>query len=236
LAANEINLAPLGGRSLGSYGIKWLAETSASGNTILPGATNSLSRVLGGLQFVGGFSTDTLGEGCNEPGGCPTNYSMSPEQAFYNVMEVFFDGTPVGSNYGSPYGTPPVVTSNLPLNYLQLYDVDISYANTNITGTDIVDGFGQTNFVTAESELTNASYQLFDISEAVLYPQFVDSNVQMVWPAAAAGYQLQFNGDLTKPNEWQTNANTSTPTLTNGFNQVQINTAQPYRFYRLELP
>jgi len=231
LAANEINLAPLGGRTLGSYGIKWLAETSASGNTILPGATNSLSRVLGGLQFVGGFSTDTVGEGCNDPEGCPTNDSISPEQALYNVMQVFFDGTTVGGAYGAKdsYGT-------LPLNYLQIYSVDVLYANSNITGTNIVDGFTNIVYVTAQSELTNVSHQLFYISEAVLYPQLVDGNVQMVWPAAAAGYQLQFKDDLTKPNGWKTNANTSAPTLTNGFNQVQINTAQPYRFYRLELP
>lgn len=231
LAAQEINLKPLGGRTLGSYGVKWLAEASASGHTILPGATNSLSRVLGGLQFVGGFSTDTVGEGCNVPGGCPSNAPISPEQAFYNVMEVFFDGTSLGATYGTKD-----LSGTLPLNYLQIYSEDVLYANTNITGTNIVDGFGQTNFVTAESELTNVSYQLFHISEAVLYPQYVDGNVQMVWPTAAAGYQLQFNDDLTKSNGWKTNANTSTPTLTNGFNQVQINTAQPYRFYRLELP
>jgi hypothetical protein len=231
LAANEINLKPLGGRTLGSYGVKWLAETTAGGNTILPGATNSMSRVLGGLQFVGGFSTDTIGEGCNDPEGCPTNDPMSPEQAFYNVMEVFFDGT----GFGATYGTNDL-SGTLPLNYLQIYSVDVIYANTNTAGTNIVDGFSQTNFVIAQSELTNVSAQILQISEAVLYPQLVDGNVQMVWPAAAAGYQLQFNDDLTKTNGWKTNANTSTPALTNGFNQVQINTAQPFRFYRLELP
>jgi hypothetical protein len=231
LGANEINLKPLGGRTLGSYGVKWLAQASASGNTILPGATNPLSRVLGGLQPVGGFTTDTVGEGCNTLGGCPTNDSLSPEQTFYNVMEVFFDGTSVGGAYGTndSYGT-------LPLNYFQIYSVDVLYANTNSTGSNVVDGFGNSNLVTFQSELTNASAQLFHVSEPVLYPQFVDGNVQMLWPAAAAGYQLQFNDDLTKPDGWKTNANTSTPTLTNGFNQVQINTAQPYRFYRLELP
>jgi hypothetical protein len=231
LAASEINLAPLGGRTLGSYGIKWLAETSASGNSILPGATNSLSRVLGGLQFVGGFSTDTVGEGCNAPEGCPTNDPISPEQAFYNVMQVFFDGTTIGGAYGAKDSD-----GTLPLNYLQIYSVDVLYADTNITGTNIVDGFTNTVHVTAQSELTNVSAQIFQIAEAVLYPQLVDGNVQMAWPAAAGGYQLQFNDDLTKPNGWKTNANTSFPTLTNGFNQVQINTAQPYRFYRLELP
>ena len=183
LAANEINLAPLGGRTLGSYGVKWLAETSASGNTILPGATNSLSRVLGGLQFVGGFSTDTVGEGCNEPGGCPTNYSISPEQAFYNVMEVFFDGTSVGGAYGTndSYGT-------LPLNYLQIYSVDVLYANTNMTGTNIVDGFGNTVHMTAQSELTNVSAQIGTIAEPPIVPPVL---IQPGWTDRHFSFTLQ---------------------------------------------
>jgi hypothetical protein len=231
LAAGEINIAPLGGRTLGSYGIKWLAETTASGNTMLPGATNFLSRVLGGLQFVGGFSTDTLGEGCNELGGCPTNYPMSPEQAFYNVMEVFFDGTSVGGAYGTKdsFGT-------LPLNYLQIYSVDVLYANANSAETNIVDGFGNTVHMTAQSELAGVSAQIFQIAEAVLYSQPAGNSLQVIWPSAAASYQLQFNGDLTKPDDWKTNANTSAPTLTNGFYRVPINPASAARFYRLVLP
>ncbi len=231
LGAAEINLEPLGGRTLDSYGVKWLAEATSSGNTILPGATNLMSRMLGGLQFVGGFSTDTLGEGCNVLGGCPTNYSMSPEQAFYNVMEVFFDGTSVGATYGVKDSS-----GTLPLNYPQIYSVDVLYADTNSTGTNIVDGFDTTNYVTAQSELTNVSAQIFQIAEPVLYMQPAGNSLQVMWPAAAAPYQLQFNGDLTKPGAWKTNGNTSTPVLSNGFYQVQINTAQDARFYRLMLP
>jgi len=140
-----------------------------------------------------------------------------------------FDGTPFGGAYNVSNGT-------IPMNYIQIYSTDIFYANTNTTGTNITDNFGSNYTTTVYSLLTNASYQLFHISETVLYPQLAGGNVQMVWPEAASGYQLQFNDDLSKPHGWKTNANTSAPVLTNGFNQVQINTAQPYRFYCLELP
>lgn len=53
---------------------------------------------------------------------------------------------------------------------------------------------------------------------------------------AAIGYRLQGNADLTKPNGWITNANTSSPTLSNGFYQVSAKPANNARFYRLQLP
>jgi hypothetical protein len=102
----------LGGGDLNSYNIKWLAASSASGSAALPGTTNVISRVLGGLQFDTSFSMNPQYEGCNMTDGC-TNAGdpiISPEQAFYNALEVYFDGTSVGGFYG-------VVSSNLPMNY-----------------------------------------------------------------------------------------------------------------------
>jgi hypothetical protein len=230
LAAAEIlNNDVLGGGDLTSYGIKWLAQSSASGNATLSGTSNAISRVLGGLQFDTSFSGDPLDEGCNEPDGC-TNGAPSPEQAFYNVMEVYFDGTAEGGAYG-------VTNGNLPLNYVQIYDQDVLYANTNTTGSDVMTGSNNiiTN-LTATSEFTNASQQIFEIADVSLWIQPGVENPQIVWPEAANPYQLQVNSDLANPNGWKTNANTSSPTLTNGFYQVPVLSPAPTRFYRLALP
>ena len=49
----------------------------------------------------------------------PANDLISPEQAAYNVLGVYFDGTPVASLFG---GTP----GSAPLNYLQIYSTIFS--------------------------------------------------------------------------------------------------------------
>jgi len=218
-----------GGDDLDSYSVKWLAQSSASGFALLPGTTNVISRVLGGLQFMTSFSGDPLDEGCNESDNC-TNGAPSPEQAFYNVMQVYFDGTAAGSVYD-------VTNGNLRLNYMQIYSSDVLYAGTNTTGSDVMTGAGTilTN-LTATSEFTNAARQIFGVGEAVLNIQPGAKNLQLIWPEAAYPYQLQVENDLTIVNGWKTNANTSSPTLTNGFYQVPIISPAPVRFYRLALP
>jgi hypothetical protein len=218
-----------GGGDLDSYSVKWLAQSSASGFAPLPGATNVISRVLGGLQFLTSFSGDPSDEGCNESDNC-TNGAPSPEQAFYNVMQVYFDGTAAGGAYN-------VTSGNLRLNYMQIYDSDVLYANTNTIGANVMTGSGIiiTN-LTATAEFTNASQQLFEIGEAVLNIQPGAKNVQLAWPEAAYPFQLQVESDLSLTNGWKTNANTSSPTLTNGFYQLPVISPAPVRFYRLALP
>jgi hypothetical protein len=142
------------------------------------------------LQFKDAFSLNAQTEGCNQTGGC-TNY-ISPEQAFYNVLQVYFDGTGVGAAYG-------VTPGNLPLNYLQVWYSDVLYANTNSTGSAVVDGFGATNNVTAQSEFDEASSRIFEIAEpSVSLPpalalQTVETTLQLTWPASAAAFQLEVN-------------------------------------------
>ena len=229
LTAREINFNPLVG-NLGSSGIKLLADYSKSGNAVLPGGTNVVSRVLGGLMFDTSVVSDPVKEGCNDPAGCTNNDAPLPEQGLENVLEVYFYGTPAGNFYY------PGTNVNIPLNYMQIYSTDIDYANTNTTGSLVTDGYGNTNNMTAETILTNASQQLFHISEAVLYLESLSNTIQVVWPGTATGYQLQSNDKLTNPNGWITNANTSSPQFTNGFYEVQIETANSARFYRLQLP
>ena len=209
---------------------KWLAQSSAGGFSPLPGTTNVVSRVLGGLQFVASFSGDPLDEGCNQPDNGCSNNVPSPEQAFYNVMQVVFDGTLDGSAYNLANGS-------LTLNYLQIYSADVLYANANTTGTNVTTGFDTvlTN-LTATSEFTNVAAQLFQIADANLYIEPGAKNSQIYWPEAAYPYQLQVKNDLANPGGWNTNANTSSPTLTNGFYQVPVISPAPARFYRLSLP
>jgi hypothetical protein len=229
-AASELQNHDLsGGGDLDSYSVKWLAQSSASGFAPLPGTTNVISRVLGGLQFTTSFSGDPLDEGCNDSDNC-TNGAPSPEQAFYNVMQVYFDGTAAGGVYN-------VTNGNLRLNYLQIYSSDVVYANTNTTGSDVMTGSGVILAnLTATSEFTNAAWQIFNIGEAVLNIQPGAKNLQLTWPEAAYPYHLQVENDLSVADGWKTNANTASPTLTNGFYQVPIISPAPVRFYRLALP
>ena len=54
----------------------------------------------------------------------PRKDLISPEQAEYNVLKVYFDGTPAASFFG---GTPGAT----PFNYLQIYAVDFQYAEAH---------------------------------------------------------------------------------------------------------
>ncbi len=229
LRASGIHIHALGGGDLDSHGIKWLAQNTTSGYSPLPGTTNVVSRLLGGLQVGGGgtITQNTETAGCPQIGGC-TNY-ISPEQAIYNVLRTYFDGTPVGSNYG-----PPVISSNLPLNYLQIYVDDVLYANTNSTGSLVEDGFDNTTNVTAQMLLTTASVQIAEIAELGLNAQTVGQNVQISWLASAAASQLQVNHKLSNPHRWK--ADTHTPMLTNGFYQISIPPAADASFFRLATP
>jgi hypothetical protein len=237
LAANEIHANPLGGGDLGAHGIKWLAQNTTSGNAPLPGTTNIVSRVLGGLQIgaPGGGAIITQNPdttGCNLRGGGCTN--ISPEQAIYNVLTAFFDGTPLGTNYGS---SQVIVSSNYPLNYLQVYDADVLYANTNNTGSPVVDGYGNTNNLTAEMLFSNASFQISEIAELDLglNVQTVGQAVQLTWLATTpATYQLQANSDLARTKKWT--AVTNTLAIIGDYYQVTITPPAAAAFYRLAPP
>lgn len=224
------------GDDLDSHAMKWLAENTAMGNAPLPGSTNIVSRALGGLQMGGhgGAAIITQNpdtEGCNLPDGDCTN--ISPEQAIYNVLAAYFDGTPVGSNYG----IPPIVSSNLPLNYLQIYNEDITYANDNTNAVPVLDGFENTNYLTAQMLFTNASFQFSEIAEfdLGLYVQMVGQTVQLSWLATTpAAYQLQVNHKLSDPNGWKPAS--QTPAFEGDYSQVAIIPTAAASFFRLAPP
>ena len=227
LRASAVHLHPLGDGDLDSHGIKWLAQATASGSSPLPGTSNVVSRVLGGLQLGDGGSItqnpDTAG--CPQIGNNCTN--ILPEQAIYNVMRAYFNGTLIGSNYG-------LTSSNLPLNYLQIYYEDVLYANTNLMGTNVVDGFGNTNFMTAQMLFTTASTQIAEIAELGLNIQPVGQTVQISWLASVAATQLQVNHNLANTNGWNPDAHT--PSLTNSFYQISFHPNANASFFRLVTP
>jgi uncharacterized protein (TIGR03437 family) len=91
-------------------------------------------------------------------GNVPAMDLIPPEQAEYNVLSVYFNGTAVASSFGGTQGTAP-------LNYLQIYSEDIQYAGENVNApAQVVTGSG-TISITAQALLNLASAKLFTIGE-----------------------------------------------------------------------
>jgi uncharacterized protein (TIGR03437 family) len=94
----------------------------------------------------------------------PGKYLIPPEQAEYNVLRVYFDGTPAGSLFGGTNGTAP-------LNYLQIYSPDIQYAEANVNApAQVVESSGATVARSAQQLLNLASSKLLQIGEPPLLP------------------------------------------------------------------
>jgi hypothetical protein len=109
--------------------------------------------------FAAGFDPATLPTGTTF-GQIPQEDLIPPEQALYNLLNIYFDGTPVASSFG---GT----TGSTPLNYLQIFAEDIVYATNHAQAPVPVIEKGQASPVpvTAQSMLELASQLLFQIAE-----------------------------------------------------------------------
>lgn len=83
---------------------------------------------------------------------------IPPEQAAYNVLSVYFDGTPVASAFNGTPGTAP-------LNYLQIYSEDIQYSTANGNAPAQVVAGTVTVSITAQALLKLAAAKLFTIGE-----------------------------------------------------------------------
>jgi hypothetical protein len=89
----------------------------------------------------------------------PRKDLISPEQAEYNVLKVFFDGTAAASFFG---GTPGAT----PLNYLQIYAVDFQYAETHAHAPEqVVETGGASVSISAQDLLNLARQKLLEIAE-----------------------------------------------------------------------
>jgi hypothetical protein len=108
-------------------GMKACRETEAGIKGVKELASNmSYSPpILGGAQFNTSFSQKPAAEGCNAScnAEAPACQSITAAQALSNVLSVYFDGTPAGDLYGASKGAAR-------MNYLQIYEKDIQFANT----------------------------------------------------------------------------------------------------------
>lgn len=91
-------------------------------------------------------------------GKVPAADLIPPEQAEYNVLSVYFNGTPAASSFN---GTPGIA----PLNYLQIYAPDIQYAEANTNQPAQVVAGSVTVSITAQALLNLASAKLLTIGE-----------------------------------------------------------------------
>ena len=104
--------------------------------------------------------------GFNTLKNVPKKDLMSPEQAVYNVLKVFFDGTAAASSFGGTPGTAP-------FNYLQVYAVDFQYAEAHAHAPQpVVKTGGASVSISAQDLLNLASQKLLEICEpASLRPE-----------------------------------------------------------------
>jgi uncharacterized protein (TIGR03437 family) len=109
---------------------------------------------------------------------------IPPEQAEYNVLNVYFNGTAAASSFGGTQGIAP-------LNYLQIYSPDIQYAQAKVNApAQVVEGGGITAATSAQDLLNLASQKLLAISEPL--PAIASGGIVPV--ASSAG--------MVQPGEW----------------------------------
>jgi hypothetical protein len=96
----------------------------------------------------------------------PKKDLISPEQAVYNVLKVFFDGTAAATSFGGTQGAAP-------FNYLQIYAVDFQYAQAHARAPQpVVQTGGASVSLSAQDLLNLARQKLLAISEpASLRPE-----------------------------------------------------------------
>lgn len=92
-------------------------------------------------------------------GNVPKKDLISPAQALYNVLKVYFDATPVASFFGGTPGTTP-------FNYLQIYAVDFQYAQTHANSPEpVIQAGGASVSVSVQDLLNLARDKLLEIGE-----------------------------------------------------------------------
>jgi hypothetical protein len=92
----------------------------------------------------------------------PANDLISPEQAEYNVLYVYFYNTPAASFFGG-------INNSSPLNYMQIYSSDILYAEAQVNKpAHVMEIDGDFMSVSAQGLLTLASQKLLQIAEPAL--------------------------------------------------------------------
>jgi hypothetical protein len=140
---------------LGLPGVKVVSEETA---TFTSASNSPADQILGGAQFNQSVVGDSSKEGS----------SSEDEQALYNVLQSIFTDTQAGFQYCEPTNLPNAQPA--PLNYVQIFQQDIVYADENLTnsvneGTCSTDGYGGTVTLSAQDELDLTALNLLLISE-----------------------------------------------------------------------
>ncbi|HYW41343.1 MAG TPA: hypothetical protein VE959_00720 [Bryobacteraceae bacterium] len=153
---------------MGTTAVKVLTESAAQS-----------TRILGGLQFGGGLPTPAFSLS-EEQAWCPdattaADPACSPQQAFYNALASFFDGTAAASLFPRLYDVsatslfPTLAggtkTGAAPLNYLQVYYGDITPASSAAV---VNTGVGASPTYSVQDMLNLASQGLAQIAEQPL--------------------------------------------------------------------
>jgi len=131
----------------------------------------------------------------------PNKDLISPEQAEYNVLNVYFGGTAAAPYFGATAGPTPA-----PMNYMQIYAPDIQYAQMNVNAPAQVVETNGTVSTTAQALLNLASQELMQIAEpptffaggvwlgsGVYYLQFLDSNLFGYFTYLTNGFIYHFD-------------------------------------------
>ncbi len=114
----------------------------------------------------------------------PPKDLMSPEQAEYNVLSWYFDGTPAAASFGEAPGPAP-------LNYVQIYSPDILYASAQVNSpVQVVETGGASVSLSAQDLLNLANLKLLQIGE----PQPSINPDGIVPVSSSAG--------IVQPGEW----------------------------------
>ena len=203
-------------------------NTSFSNNTVKEGCTsafppNSSDTPIGcsippACNAEGCIPVACIPQACLAPGitqadlasykifkDVPSKDLIPPEQAEYNVLNVYFDGTAAASFFGGSQGATP-------LNYLQIYSTDIQYAEANVRAPAQVVVTGGASFVLSAQDLLNmASQKLLGMAEPPLLPAISSGGIVPVFSSAG----------IVEPGEWAsiygTNLASATATWTGNF-------------------
>jgi uncharacterized protein (TIGR03437 family) len=146
---------------------------------------------IGGAEFDFPVSGSSLeGEGCPNPSGnCP---GLSVAEGAYNVMTVFFTGTPVAAFYGGAVGTAPI-------QYLEVSYLDLQYALANPCPAAPSPSLGYTSL---QDLYARASRDIFAMAnQTVTLPSPTCSHPA---PAPAIGLVANAEGETPTiaPNTW----------------------------------
>ena len=115
--------------------------------------------MAGGIpsEYVPGYYLYDTNPSGQPSDAVPAQYLISPEQALYNTLRLFFGATPAAPSYGEPGGATP-------MNYLIIYADDLAYSMAAANSPVSIVGAGGTALsTTAQRELDAAAQQLSEI-------------------------------------------------------------------------